>query len=168
MNWQNINSDPTWVSVDNWYWRSWEVCIGVVASCIPALRPACRAITSGSKSYLSHRSLRRSSSGALVEPGEPSKSALCFARLFKPRQASHDSAIEAARHTVSVEAGRAQAYGAGEDGFPMKNLAGDKKMTTQGIQKTTRIDVEERSAQDSQKSFDPQYFQGGERGRYFV
>ncbi|KAI9792879.1 MAG: hypothetical protein M1833_000991 [Piccolia ochrophora] len=39
LNWQNVNNDVTWLSVDNWQLRSWEVCVGIVAACIPPLRP---------------------------------------------------------------------------------------------------------------------------------
>lgn len=39
LNWQNETSDPTWASIPNWYWRSWEVFFGIAAACIPTLRP---------------------------------------------------------------------------------------------------------------------------------
>ncbi|MCJ1386799.1 hypothetical protein MMC17_009926 [Xylographa soralifera] len=40
LNWQNdYSQDPTWVSVPNWYLRSWEVCVGIIAASIPTLRP---------------------------------------------------------------------------------------------------------------------------------
>ena len=39
LNWQNEADDPTWASIPNWYWRSWEVFFGIVAACIPTLRP---------------------------------------------------------------------------------------------------------------------------------
>ncbi|KAF6231633.1 hypothetical protein HO173_010165 [Letharia columbiana] len=39
LNYQNVTNDPTWLSVPNWYWRTWEVLFGVVAACIPTLRP---------------------------------------------------------------------------------------------------------------------------------
>lgn len=153
--------------MDNWYWRSWEVCVGIVAACIPTLRPAYRVISSAVSSYLSHRSFRKSSDEALVEPGNPSKATSCFAKQhFDRGQASQDPALEAAAHTASVEADRAQAYGIGEDGFAMKNLPGDKK-TTNGIQKTTKIDIEDRSAPGSQRSFFSD-MESGERNRYFV
>lgn len=45
LNWQNIDEDSTWVSVDNWYLRSWEVCVGIVAASIPTLRPGYLYIT---------------------------------------------------------------------------------------------------------------------------
>ncbi|CAL8582304.1 hypothetical protein XPA_007971 [Xanthoria parietina] len=152
MNWQNISSDPTWTSVVNWYWRTWEVSIGIIAASIPPLRPAYKLLTSGMKTYLSNRSFRKSSSGALEDPSKP---ASAFARIFPWR--SDDSAMEAAAHTVSVEAGRAQAYGEGEEGFAMQNLPGDR-----GIQKTTRIDVENMNAQGGPGN------EQGEKGRYFV
>ena len=60
----------------------------------------------------------------------------------------------AAAQAVSVEADRAQEYGAGEDGFAMNHLPGDIKTTNQGIMKTTRIEVAGRSADESQRSLD--------------
>lgn len=39
LNWQNETDDPTWRSIPNWYWRSWEVFFGIAAACIPTLRP---------------------------------------------------------------------------------------------------------------------------------
>ncbi|MCJ1282468.1 hypothetical protein MMC26_001791 [Xylographa opegraphella] len=40
LNWQNdYSQDPTWVSVPNWYLRSWEICVGIIAASVPTLRP---------------------------------------------------------------------------------------------------------------------------------
>lgn len=39
LNGQNVARDPTWDSLPNWYWRCWEVFFGIVAACIPTLRP---------------------------------------------------------------------------------------------------------------------------------
>ncbi|KAL8819716.1 MAG: hypothetical protein Q9223_001904 [Gallowayella weberi] len=39
LNYQNVTNDPTWRSIPNWYLRTWEVLFGVVAACIPTLRP---------------------------------------------------------------------------------------------------------------------------------
>ena len=39
LNYQNESPDPTWGSIPNWYWRSWEVFFGIAAACIPTLRP---------------------------------------------------------------------------------------------------------------------------------
>ena len=39
LNWQNETDDPTWSSIPNWYWRSWEVFFGIAAACIPTVRP---------------------------------------------------------------------------------------------------------------------------------
>ena len=165
MNWQNVNADPTWTSVDNWYWRSWEVCIGLVASCIPALRPAYRLVSSSVKSYLSHRSFRKSSAEILVEPSEAAPSFV--KRLFNRGHASHDPALEAAAYTASVEAEHTQAYGAGEDGFAMKNLPGDREVS-HGIQKTTTIDIEDGAVQGSQRGFASADRESGERSKWFV
>ena len=146
MNWQNVNSDPTWESIDNWYWRSWEVCIGIVAACIPALRPGYKTVYAGIKSYISHRSSRKSS--VLVDSPEAN------ARHIARPQASYDPALGADAQAVSAEADRAREYGAGEEGFAMNYLPEDMKTADQGIKKTTRIDVSGRSAQGSQGSLE--------------
>ena len=59
LNYQNVTNEPTCrtslaadaedaillltlvkgLSIPNWYWRTWEVLFGVVAACIPTLRP---------------------------------------------------------------------------------------------------------------------------------
>lgn len=39
LNGQNVAPDTSWDSLTNWYWRSWEVFFGIVAACIPTLRP---------------------------------------------------------------------------------------------------------------------------------
>ena len=157
LNWQNVNSDPTWESIDNWYWRSWEVCIGIVAACIPALRPGYKTVSAGIRSYLSHRSSRKSSDFALVESPDPSRTPANrkanAQHIARPR-AAYDPALGAAAHAVSAEADRAREYGAGEDGFAMNYLPGDMKTADQGIKKTTRIDVAGRSADASQRSLD--------------
>lgn len=62
LNWQNVNQDPTWASIDNWYWRSWEVCIGIVAASIPTLRPGYKRLASTISTYRSRRSSRKTSS----------------------------------------------------------------------------------------------------------
>ncbi len=39
LNYQNEAPDPSWGTLPNWYWRSWEVFFGIAAACIPTLRP---------------------------------------------------------------------------------------------------------------------------------
>ena len=157
MNWQNVNSDPTWKSVFNWYWRDFEVCIGIVAACIPALRPGYRTVSAGISSYLSHRSLRKDSDFALVDsryPSHPPANREANAQHVAASQASYDPALAAAAQAVSAEADRAQEHGAGVDGFAMKSLPGDMRPTGQGIRKTTRIDIARTSADGSQRSLE--------------
>ena len=153
-----MNSDPTWESIDNWYWRSWEVCIGIIAACIPALRPGYKTVSAGIASYVSHRTSGKSSDVALVGPGNRKNNTadrkLPNARHIARPQASHGPAFGKAAEAISTEADRAQEYGAGEDGFAMNSLPGDMKTADQGIKKTTRIDVHGRSADGSQRSLD--------------
>ena len=157
LNWQNFSSDRTWESINNWYWRSWEVCIGIVTACIPALRPGYKTVSAGIRSYLSHRSSRQSSDFPLVDTNkasQPPASQNSNAQHITRLQASYDPALGAAAQAVSIEADHTQEYGAGEDGFTMNSLPGDIKTTDQGIKKTTRIEVAGRSAVESQRSLD--------------
>lgn len=39
LNYQNEAPDPSWGTLPNWYWRSWEVFFGIASACIPTLRP---------------------------------------------------------------------------------------------------------------------------------
>ncbi|KAL8850773.1 MAG: hypothetical protein Q9221_004271 [Calogaya cf. arnoldii] len=123
MNWQNVNSDVTWASVANWYWRSWEVSVGIVAASIPALRPGWRVISSSIHTYLSHRSFGHTNR-------ETDQASFIKQDHGKNRQTSHGVAREAAGHTAAVQAHEAQVHGAGEAGFAMKNLPGDTETTT--------------------------------------
>lgn len=155
LNWQNVNSDPTWASIDNWYWRAWEVCIGIVAACIPTLRPGYRTIFKGISAYFSRRSLRQNSDFALFEPTNTRRRSSDLKsdgeQIIRP-QASYSPCFGAAAQAVSSEANRAERFGVGVEGFPMKALPGDKRTANQGIKKTTRIEIDNSSASRSQKS----------------
>ncbi|KAL9094667.1 MAG: hypothetical protein Q9165_002936 [Trypethelium subeluteriae] len=53
LNWENVNADPTWESIPNWGFRSWEISVGIIAACIPALRPGYRALSGQLSSFVS-------------------------------------------------------------------------------------------------------------------
>ena len=161
MNWQNVNSDVTWASVANWYWRSWEVSVGIVAASIPALRPGWRVISSSIHTYLSHRSFGHTNR-------ETDQASFIKQDHGKNRQTSHGVAREAAGHTAAVQAHEAQVHGAGEAGFAMKNLPGDTETTTRGIRKTARIDVEDGRSRSSERSTASDDRRSGTRNKYFV
>lgn len=72
LNGQNVDQDTTWASIDNWYWRSWEVCIGIIAALIPTLRPGYRCLVSTISTYRSRRSSRKTSN-TLDNPDPTSK-----------------------------------------------------------------------------------------------
>ena len=58
-------------------------------------------------------------------------------------QASDDPALRNAAQAASTEAVRAKEFGAGEEGFAMRDLPGEMKTGPgPGIRKTTRIDVD--------------------------
>ncbi|KAL9626857.1 MAG: hypothetical protein Q9204_006987 [Flavoplaca sp. TL-2023a] len=158
MNWQNVNSDVTWASVTNWYWRSWEVSVGIVAASIPTLRPGWRVVSSSINTYLSHRFSRP----------ETDEASFIKQPYNNNHQASHDTALEAATHTASNEAHEAQAYGIGEAGFTMKNLPGDVGTTTGGIRKTTTIDVDDGRPRSSERSSPFDNFWSGAKNKYFL
>ncbi|KAL8691248.1 MAG: hypothetical protein Q9218_003488 [Villophora microphyllina] len=120
MNWQNVNSDPTWASIVNWAWRTAEVCIGIIAASIPALRPGYRLLSTSLRTYLSHRS--SSAFGRIKEDGNPHFGKEPVAELSAAPSAEIDCAMD---------------VGEGEVGFAMNALPGDKS-----IKKTTRIDVD--------------------------
>lgn len=144
LNWQNINSDPTWKSVDNWYWRSWEVCIGITAACIPALRPGYKTVTSSIASYRAHRFSRKASDVALVHTGIPLEA------IGKQAPTPRSAAAQAA----STEADRANTYGAGDESFAMNHLPGDKQTANQGTKKTTEMDISGAWPHGSQRSLE--------------
>ncbi len=135
-----MHSDQTWEVIDNWYWRSVEVCIGIIAASIPALRPGYRTLSSSITSYLSHRSSRKASAFALINSENHLQPHSDVERLACPGDTNYN-AFGVAAHTASVEADRANAYGAGEEGFAMKSLPGDNRPVDQGIKKMTTIDV---------------------------
>ena len=144
-----MNDDPTYMSVTNWHWRAWEVCIGITCACIPALRPGYKAVVKSISAYRSRRSSRNGQT-ALVDPENPSGNT----------KGQDYKAYAAAAQTFSAEADRAQKFEGGEEELPLKHLPGDqktaneglKKVAQQGIKKTTDIDVSGLSAKSSQKS----------------
>ena len=145
MNWQNVNSDPTWASIDNWYWRSWEVSLGIIAACVPALRPAYKTL---SASIASYRSTRKASDATLVAPTDNYNSSKM------QRRQQPVNAYSAAARAASDQAHRAEEYGVGDEGLAMNFLPGDKKFVNPGIKKTTEIDVSGTSAHGSQSSWE--------------
>ena len=164
MNWQNINSDSTWASIDNWYWRTLEVCIGVITASIPALRPGYRTISASLRSYLSRRSSRKYSTFGLSVAGDPSYAHSDGGPIA---QYSTESAKpgEAARRAASAEIDQAMRYGDGEENFAMHSLPGDKSIMEHDIKKTTRVDVDiERQSSPGLDDIDARI----RGGRYFV
>ncbi|KAI9666553.1 MAG: hypothetical protein M1821_004489 [Bathelium mastoideum] len=161
LNVENVNQDSTWESVPNWYYRSWEVNIGIIAACIPALRPGYRAVTTAVRSYASMRSSNRHTSASHKRFHGPSDSdptvdakyvdgyedKLHLAKeLVMPGVQPDEGAMNFARHEASVEADRARAYGGGDEGFAMGGLKGDLGTVEQGIKKTTWFDVDRGSS----------------------
>ncbi|KAI4204686.1 MAG: hypothetical protein LQ350_001001 [Teloschistes chrysophthalmus] len=55
LNYQSIPKDLTYGGIDNWYWRLFEVQLGIIAACIPALRPGYTWTRTKVYSYISSR-----------------------------------------------------------------------------------------------------------------
>lgn len=167
LNWQNVTSDPTWTSVYNLYWRAAEVNFGIIAACLPPLRPAYATTTSFLKSYLSRVSTKRSSTFTRIVEGKSTKARSDEEPIVqRGTNAAQQitSPLEAASHDASAEVDRARKYGIGEEGFEMKSIPGDRTSMDSGIKKTTRVDVEVSSPRSLALG-------GGERGddgTYFV
>ncbi|KAI4152250.1 MAG: hypothetical protein LQ340_003027 [Diploschistes diacapsis] len=69
-NWQNVNQDPTWNSVVN----CWEVCIGIVAASIPALRPGYKSLKARIRTYsLSRSAVKIPEKTGTTKPSVPTK-----------------------------------------------------------------------------------------------
>jgi hypothetical protein len=161
-NWENINSDPTYDSIPNWYFRSWEVNIGIIAGSIPVLRPAWKTAAASIRSY----SEKRSSNQISDEP-RTSISANDAAAFVK--DLVHPSPIasvpwQAAKHTATVEADRTATFG--EPDLYMRDLAGDFRPTEQGIKKTIEFEIAGRS--DSHSTSPSHDLEKGEVNRDFV
>ena len=56
LNWQSEAKDATYGGIDNWMWRAVEVNFGIVAACIPALRPGYKLTVDTVNSYYTKRS----------------------------------------------------------------------------------------------------------------
>lgn len=170
LNGQNVTDDVSWDSVTNWYWRSWEVTIGIIAACVPTLRPGYRIVVSNINTFVSRRSSRKPSTNTFNEFGPSSKSAsslpaLPFSKhlLNRPEQ-SYDPTLDNAARVNLVEEGRAQRYVDVEDGFAMQFLPSDQKNHRGGIQRTT-IKMNDHNVADSQRSLNAEKVQ---RGTFFV
>ena len=75
LNWQNVTADPTYLVIPNWYIRTWEVIFGIVAACVPTLRPGYKWLMGELHTQYSRRkSSGRSGSGQT--PLHPSKGAI--------------------------------------------------------------------------------------------
>ena len=192
LNWENVNADETWESVPNWAFRSWEVSVGIIAACIPALRPGYRVVSSYVSTYYSlhygsgvstkpsrdQRKTSDESDDTLV--GRPSAQAERRTRdleekpqlaqeLTYPSQAvPYDSAAHGATHVASVQADRSTAIGEGVEDFPMSSIRGDLGKTEQGIKKTTWFGTDSEPEESQIRSFGSGDLERGQSGRGFI
>ena len=145
LNWENVNADATWESIPNWHFRTWEVNIGIITACIPALRPGYRVVVSSISTYYSLRSSSPNSKPTGRHQGyeqtdstrDIEDKARLAEELTHPGQASHYTpAMRGAAHTARIQADRVTEVGAGEEEFPMQGIKGDLGTVEEGIKKT--------------------------------
>ncbi|KAM0797512.1 hypothetical protein BDR22DRAFT_975211 [Usnea florida] len=55
LNYQTVSEDYTYGGIDNWFWRFFEVNLGIIAACTPALRPGYRWIVERIKTRYSSK-----------------------------------------------------------------------------------------------------------------
>ncbi|KAL8782218.1 MAG: hypothetical protein Q9213_005584 [Squamulea squamosa] len=53
LNFQSLPKDFTYGGIPNWYWRLFEVQLGIIAACIPALRPGYKWMQTKIQTYIS-------------------------------------------------------------------------------------------------------------------
>ncbi|MDI1487009.1 MAG: hypothetical protein OHK93_006271 [Ramalina farinacea] len=127
--------------------------------------------SAGISAYFSRRSLRDKSDFALVEPSDKQRTSVnrkSEAQQITHPQASYDPALGAAKQAVSAEADRAEHVGVGVEGFPMNSLPGDKRTADQGIKKTTRIEIDDRSENGDPRNLELGDVERGFRNRDFL
>ena len=105
-------------------------------------------MTAAINSYMSHRSQRKTSGITLVNASGPSNT-----QAHNTEQ-NEDQAFQAAVQASSAEADLSKYHGAGEEGFAMNNLPGDKENMDEGIRKFTRIDIASTKADERQRSLE--------------
>ena len=146
MNWQNVNSDPSWESIDNWYWRSWEVCVGITAASIPALRPGYKRLSSTISSYREMRTSRKSSKTLVND--QHHERAPVISNLKDTNRVDLAYAIPHIQHPDSVASSKHRPVisGLGADsGWTKGDVTGGYIMEQWrggNIQKTTTVDIE--------------------------
>ncbi|KAL8824741.1 MAG: hypothetical protein Q9191_004849 [Dirinaria sp. TL-2023a] len=159
LNWQNVNSDPSWESIDNWYWRSWEVCIGITAASVPALRPGYKHLTSTISSYRSARSSRKSSktlvnghdnhhgtrAPAISSLKDTNRVDLAYAipHLKRPDPVLGSTMSNSKKHRPLISSSAAG------DGYPMDQWQQQQQHDEGAIQKTTTFDLESQTGGSS-------------------
>ena len=80
---QNESLDPTWDSIPNWYWRSWEVFFGIVAACIPTLRPGYKWLIGELKAKIT-----KITSGGQTKPMKPTSGPFAAEKWTAPKPSS--------------------------------------------------------------------------------
>ena len=123
-------------------------------------------VSASLKSYLSSRGSRKTSMftfGTNGDGSDPHSDQYPFAGAKASAHKHSGSPRSAAAHAASAETERAQKIGAGDEGFAMHSIRGDKNTANHGIKKTIHIDVNHESqgslglgnseASEGQKSF---------------
>ncbi|KAI4131354.1 MAG: hypothetical protein LQ338_001239 [Usnochroma carphineum] len=146
LNGQNVARDTSWDSLPNWYWRAWEVFFGIVAACIPTLRPGYKWL----KVRVRNRFVKIGSSDTKPATAQstakkwtpPKPSA--FLKPLKKQTTTDISTRNTGRSTRKTQ---------DDDCLPLQNFDGP----------TTRAGHEHYPASDHERSFYPRDESGKER-----
>ena len=172
-----MNDDPPWKSDPNLYFRTWEVGVGIIAACIPALRPGYKAVQKRvSNYYFSHKSASYSGgskprSASSRHPNKLVNDGYGDALVGRPHAKSADEVLEmtdlaqelthpsaAAVTYHAVVRGAAHNSGIHDDAIME---AGLKDEEVEGIKKTMIFGTESNGSLGK-------YTEKGEHGRGFV
>lgn len=137
LNFQSIPAkDVTYDGIDNWFWRLFEVQLGIIAACVPALRPGYKwfvgkvitlrtstagwtALTGRSRSKQADSANNRSVPKEIVSKGSGNSTLVGTADVELPRycqQIRKMTDVDVERWTVKDEDDESDGHGAGEFG----------------------------------------------------
>lgn len=129
LNFQSIPAkDVTYDGIDNWFWRLFEVQLGIIAACIPSLRP-------GYKWFVGRvTTLRTSTAGWTALTGRS-----------RTKQAGSGNSRSTPKAIVAKGSGNSTLVGTAQVELPQY---------CQQIRKTTDVDVERWSVKDEDEESD--------------
>jgi hypothetical protein len=159
LNWENTAEDGTWTVIPNYYLRSWEVCIGIAISCLPALHPGYRKMCDRLRGRSLSDSEKSGSKSKNVEKLlNPSRPFGFSTRSRVPRRSS-STPTEATKPLPAVPPSTLRRDLRSERAMPGQEVSHDDSIYlpiqdhwTAGITKTTEVDLENQRVLSSDES----------------